>query len=150
MNLKWTAAFVFMLAAGCCQAPRTDANQVVEVVVDGKAVNLDAGPGYFWDEPVYNDSQSVAYLLKNHGSRSRGYSPHSVVKVTPDGVVDPVVPNATIPGGDILSIYKVSGDGMRLLVELHFVTRKDSQATYFDTRPVTYDVEKGEITEIEL
>lgn len=150
MNIRCIVALVFTLAAGCRQAPGTDAKQVVEIMVDGKEVNLNAGRGYFWADPVYNDSRTVAYLLKNHGSPSRGYSPHSIVKVTKDVVVDPAVANSEILEGNIMQIYKVSMDGLRLLVNLHYVTKKESQSTHYDTRPVIYNVEKGEIREVEF
>ncbi|MHC4111567.1 MAG: hypothetical protein ACYSUY_10850 [Planctomycetota bacterium] len=150
MNTRYIVALIVTLVVGCRQAPRTDAKQVVEIMVDGKEVSLNAGRGYFWADPVYNDSRTVAYLLKNHGNPSRGYSPHSIVKVTKDLVVDPVVANSEILEGDILQIYKVSMDGLRLLVNLHYVTKKEGQSTHYDTRPVIYNVGKSEIGEVEF
>ena len=118
------------------------------VTIEGQTHTLSAGSGCFWDKPVYNASNSVAYVLRNRG-RNSGYDAGSIAKTTKDEVIDPVVQCSTSQG-NILKIYNVSEDGQRILVELHFVTRKSATSTDYGTRPVILDIKKGTLSEIEF
>jgi hypothetical protein len=127
-----------------------DAVAKLVITIEGKTHVLVAGRGCFWDEPVYNADKSVAYVIRNEGDPQKGYSAESIVKVSKDGVTDPVFQNSDLKQGNVLELYRVSDDGRRLLVELHFVASKTGRSTHYDTRPVVLDVQKGTISEVEF
>jgi hypothetical protein len=133
--------------SACSPPPPLTGSSSATITIQGQSHILTAGPGHFWDEPVYNTSNSVAYVLRNRGD-SRGYEAESIAQVTKAGVIDPVFAKCATPQGRILKIYGVSDDGERLLVELHFLKRTTDRATYYGTRPVILDVKKGVINEV--
>ncbi|MFC1453517.1 hypothetical protein ACFLSJ_09270, partial [Verrucomicrobiota bacterium] len=93
------------------------------VSVGERSYTLDAGEGCFWDSPVFNASNTIAYLIRNIGTPSTGYGAGSIVRVSEGGVTDPVVCNADLQDRtSVTEIKRVSDDGKRLLVELHYVT----------------------------
>ena len=123
----------------------------IVVSVEGQSYTLDAGVGCFWEGPHFNVSNTVAYLIRNKGTPSRGYNAISIAKVSETGVTDPVFRNADLPDrNSVTEITRVSDDGKSLLVELHYVTKREGHSTYFDTRPMILDIETGEMKEIEL
>ncbi|MCM8542669.1 MAG: hypothetical protein NE328_20555 [Lentisphaeraceae bacterium] len=54
------------------------------IVLKNKELEIDAGSGYFWDLPIYNQSKTVCYIMKNQGLSSTGWNPYSIIKVTPE------------------------------------------------------------------
>jgi len=142
------AILILCLGVAACSpsSPGTGSSSTI-VTIQGQSHTLTAGSGCFWDEPVYNVSNTVAYVIRSRGD-SGGYNAESIAKVTKGGVLDPVVATCATPQGTILKIYGVSEDGERLLVELHFVKRTTGSSTYYGTRPVILDVKEGVINEV--
>ena len=148
MRFLRDAISILCLGVAACSPPLTNyGSSSTTVTIQGQSHTLTAGPGHFWDEPVYNLSNNVAYVIRNRGD-SGGHNAESIAKVTREGVVDPALATCAIPQGTILKIYGVSEDGERLLVELHFLKPKSGSSTYYGTRPVILDVKKGVINEV--
>jgi len=110
--------------------------------VGDQSYTLNAGTGCFWEGAHFNASNTVGYLIRNKGTPSRGYNAVSIVRVSETGVTDPVFSNAELPDrNSVTEITRVSDDEKSLLVELHYVTKREGHSTYFDTRPMILDVE---------
>jgi len=145
--LRYAILILCFGVAGCFpSSPGTSSSSTI-VTIQGQSHTLTAGPGRFWDEPVYNISNTTAYVMRNRGD-SGGYNAESIAKVTKGGVIDPIVPMCATPQGTILKIYAVSEDGERLLVELHFLKRASGSSMDYGTRPVILDVKKGVMNEV--
>jgi hypothetical protein len=139
---QYTLLILFLGVAACSPPPPLTGSRSATITIQGQSHALTAAPGHFWDEAVYNASNSVAYVIRNRGDE-RGYGAESIVKVTKAGVIDPVFAKCATPQGTILKIYGVSDDGERLLVELHFLKRTTGMSTHYGTRPVILDVKKA-------
>ena len=148
-SFQYTILSLCLIVAACSPTSLGTNSSSTTVTIQGQSHTLAAGSGHFWDDPVYNVSNTVAYVLRNRGDSS-GYDAASIAKVTAGGVIDPVVATCVTPQGTILKIYAVSEDGERLLVELYFQKRKTGTSTYFGARPVILDIKKGVINEVEF
>ena len=147
MNSAFKFVLILLAVLFLSCSKKSPGESIVIQLVD-KAHTLESDPGFFWDTPVYNKDKSICYVLKNEGHEQDGYSPHSLVKVTADSVTT-VTDAEIVRDTSILGIKKVSDDGSRILVELHYVSEKDGFETSYKMRPAFVDVESKEIIEID-
>lgn len=141
------------LITSCC-SPFNDAYpeedlRKIKIIINGEAKELDAGAGYLWTSPTYNKAKTICFLIKNKGNSS-GWSPHSIVKVTLSNVETVFKDGDLGEDTSILEITTASDDGERLLVRLHYVSRKEGGTTHYKTKPAILEVKSKEIKEIEL
>lgn len=140
---------ILCLGVAACSPSSPVRGSTTTVTIQGQSYTLTAGSGCFWDEPVYNVSNTVAYVIRNRGDRG-GWDAESIARVNKRGGIEPVVAACATPQGTIFKIYGVSEDGERLLVELHFLKRATGNSTEYGTRPVILDVNKGVISEVKF
>ncbi len=115
-----------------------------------KELEIEAGSGYFWDTPIYNQSKTVCFIMKNQGISSTGWSPHSIIKVTSQRIETILVNSDLNENWTISKIFNVSEDGKRLLVDIHYISKQEFSRTHFKTRPVILEVQTKKLIEIKL
>jgi hypothetical protein len=124
-------------------------NPSQKITLEHNGEVLDAGKGCFWSKPVYNKSKDICYIIKNRGDESGFHDPEVIVKSTSTLTKDVLSQSDLGEGSSIIEIFKVSEDGARIFVNLHYMTQHDINGTVFQARPVFVDVGNKKIIEIE-
>lgn len=125
-------------------------DQKIKVLIENKEIELDAQRGFSWSEPIYDTAGSECFLIKqiNHGDGF--YDFHSVVRVNSSKMETILEPKDLGEDSSITEILKVYDEGKKLQVVLHFISKKEGNSTFYDTKPVMLEISTKQIKDMDF
>jgi hypothetical protein len=152
--LLWFVSLGIAIAGEIVSADYTDDSQrTIRFTIGEKKHDVTAPDGRYWEDLIVCGDRTVAYFVMRRRSKNGGSWIEDLHRFDANPQQDgknpsPIPLKTDLEDAKVMRIFDSSGDGSRLLIELHYSYKKEGDSTFYRTYPYFLSTRNGKLTPV--